>query len=71
MRGEWHKIAALIMVKQGLTELDITLSDIAKMARGDVNIVVHDRGDRLVVKILDDKAAQELARKQGGRLIDN
>lgn len=29
-RDQWHKIAALIMVKLGLTELKLTMADVEK-----------------------------------------
>lgn len=74
-RDHWHKIAALIMVKIGKTELEITLDDINKMAAGNVNIVLDSRGERetgvLRVLIVDDKTAAELARREGGRACDS
>lgn len=74
-RDQWHKIAALIMVKLGLTELKITPDDINKIAAGNVNIVLDARGESetgiLTIRIVDDKAADELARKEGGRACDS
>lgn len=74
-REQWHKIAALIMVKLGLTELQITPDDINKIAAGNVNIVLDARGESetgiLTIRIVDDKAADELARKEGGRACDS
>lgn len=71
----WHKIAALIMLKLNLTELQITPDDLKKIAAGNVNIVLDARGERktgcLTVRIIDDKTADELARQEGGRPIDN
>jgi hypothetical protein len=73
-RDQWHKIAALIMVKLGKTELQFTLDDVTKLASG-VNIVLDARGERetgiLTVRIVDDKTAAELARKEGGRTRDS
>lgn len=74
-RQEWHKIAALIMVKLGLTELQLTLDDVNKVAAGNVNIVLDARGESetgiLTVRIVDDKTAAELARTEGGRACDS
>lgn len=74
-REQWHKIAALIMVKLGLTELQLTLEDVEKIAQGNVNIVLDARGGRetgvLTVRIVDDQTAEELARREGGRAIDS
>lgn len=74
-RQEWHKIAALIMVKLGLTELQLTLDDVNKVAAGNVNIVLDARGESetgiLTVRIVDDKIAAALARTEGGRACDS
>jgi N-glycosylase/DNA lyase len=71
----WHKIAALIMVKLGLTELKLTLDDVNKVAAGDINIVLDARGERetgvLTVRIVDDKTADAMARQEGGRACDS
>lgn len=68
---QWDKIAALIMVKLGVKELQLTIADVNKIAGGNVNIVLDARGERetgiLTVRIVDDKTAAELARKEGGR----
>lgn len=72
---QWHKIAALIMVKLGLKELQLTMNDVNKIAAGNVNIVLDARGERetgiFTVRIVDDKTADELARKEGGRACDS
>lgn len=74
-RDEWHKIAALIMVKLGLNELQLTMDDVNKLAAGNVNIVLDARGERetgiMTVRIVDDKTAAEMARKEGGRACDS
>lgn len=70
----WHKIAALIMVKLGKTELQFTLEDVRKIER-DTNIVLDARGESktgiLIVRIVDDKAAINLAEQEGGRAQDS
>lgn len=72
---QWHKIAALIMVKLGKTELEFTMADVNKIAAGNVNIVLDARGERETgifrVRIVDDKTADALARKEGGRACDS
>lgn len=71
----WHKIAALIMTKLGKTELEITMEDVEKISHGNVNIVLDATGsgktDILTVRIVDDKTAFELVRKEGGRAQDS
>ncbi len=74
-RDQWHKIAALIMLKCGKTELQLTMDDVNKVAAGNVNIVLDARGEReigvLTVRIVDDKTADEMVRKEGGRACDS
>lgn len=70
----WHKIAALIMLKLGKTELQLTIADIQKIEK-DVNIVLDARGESqtgvLTVRIVDDKTALALAREEGGMACDS
>lgn len=70
----WHKIAAMIMVKLNLTEVKFNMADVEKMAAGNINIVLDARDESktgvLTVRIVDDKTAAELARKEGGRPQD-
>lgn len=74
-RDHWHKIAALIMVKLGKSELEITPADVDRIACGNVNIVLDARGEAqtgiMRIRIVDDKTAAELARKEGGRACDS
>ncbi len=71
----WHKIAALIMVRLGLKEVQLTMGDIDEVAKGNVNIVLDARGESktgiITVRIVDDKTALELARHEGGRACDS
>ena len=76
VRDHWHKIAAMIMVKLNLKELQITRADIDKVAAGgNVNIVLDARGEAqtgvMTIRIVDDKTAAELARTEGGRACDS
>ncbi len=73
--GNWHKIAALIMLHHGETEVNITKADIEKLAQGNVNIILDGRkefcGDGLLVRLVDDATAANLVRKEGGTLRSN
>lgn len=74
-RDQWHKIAALVMMKLGKTELEITPADVDKIAGGNVNIVLDARDESktgvLTLRIVDDKTADALARQEGGRAEDS
>lgn len=68
------EMAALIMIKLGVNEVTITPEDIHKIADGNKNIVLDARrsvhGDNMVLRIVDSKTAQEMARQEGGRPQD-
>ena len=75
-RGEWHKIAALLLHKSGKTEIEITEEDINTFVASPMrNIVLDARqesaGRGLIVRLVDDKEAEKLDRQEGGRAIDN
>lgn len=62
------------MFKLGKTELQFTLEDVQKL-QSNVNIVLDARGESetgvLTIRIVDDKTALELARKEGGMACDS
>ena len=70
-RDNWHKVVALIMVKLGMTELEIELADVKKLEAGNVNIVLDTKAGKFKIRIVDDATAAELARQEGGRACDN
>ena len=66
MRDQWHKILALVMLKQGLKKVTITPEDI-RDGDGKLNVAVGEFGNGLEVWLLvDDAEAVELARREGG-----
>ncbi len=69
-RDHWHKIAALIMIAEGKTEIKFTDEHLRKLAN-DTNIVIDERGGGLSVRIVNNKEAAALALKEGGRAIDS
>lgn len=65
MRSEWHKIAAILMVKFKQTSVDITIEDIdALMTCGTSNIVFKPDGDKLRVFLVDDVTALRLSEEK-------
>lgn len=70
LHDHWHKVVAAIMIKLGKAELQLTMEDLSKLEKN-VNIVVKEKDNSLFVSIVDDKTAAMLARKEGGRTIDN
>lgn len=74
IRSHWHKLAAMIMLKQGLTEIHFTMADVDNLAAGNVNIVIDARstpGDVFSLRIVDDATAAILAKREGGRPEDS
>lgn len=73
--SQWHKIAALIMVKLDLKELQFTMDDVNELALGNINIMLDARGEsetgKFIIRLVDDKTAEELARIEGGRACDS
>lgn len=69
MRGQWHKIVAILMSRMGADEVIITSDDIdqALTRPGGINVVADTRGGHeLTLRLVNDKEAQRLARGAGG-----
>lgn len=64
---QWYKLCAILMHKQGLTEVEITAADIdAFMHSGRANITVHPKHDRYILRLVSDEEGARLAREAGG-----
>lgn len=70
MREQWHKIVALLMMQRGETEVEITLQEIQAMtlAVEPQAVVIEEKGDRLLLRLVSMAEAQRLASLGGGRL---
>lgn len=69
LHDHWHKVAAVVMLKQGLTEMEITEEDLAQLetALGSGGGVVADaRNGRFVIRLMGRSEIEALARKEGG-----
>lgn len=64
---QWYKRCAILIHKQGLTEIQITSADIeAFMASGRANISIYPSGDTITLRLHTNAEAQKLARQAGG-----
>jgi hypothetical protein len=64
---QWYKICAVLMHKQGLTEVTITQADLESfLASGRANISVYPSGDIMTLRLHTDEEARKLAREAGG-----
>jgi hypothetical protein len=66
LRDEWHKIAALLMLKSGEHHVVVTSDDIHQLMEVGANITVQELHDGLHIRLVDDATAIRLARKHGG-----
>jgi hypothetical protein len=64
---QWYKLCAVLIHKQGLTEVKITSADLdAFMRSGRANITIHPSADTITLRLVTDEEAQRLARQAGG-----
>ncbi len=67
VREQWYKLCAILLFKQGVTEIEITSEDIEKFAKsGRANIAVHPKDDVIILALVTDTEARHLAREEGG-----
>ena len=65
MHDQWHKIAAILLVKFKQKSVDITPADIdALMKCGTSNIVIKAEGETLRVWLVDDTTALRLSEEK-------
>lgn len=68
LHDQWHAVIAVMMIKLGITEMEITPADIerASAPASQKAVVADARGGRFVVRLMDIEAAMKLAKKEGG-----
>ena len=67
VQEQWYKLCAILIHKSGATEAKITASDIERFAEsGLANIAIHPKDDVITLRLVGDKEAREIARKEGG-----
>jgi len=65
-REQWHKICALLMQKLGTDNLEITEADIDKLHKRNIAIVMHEKDQRLFIRVVSQAEGDRLAREEGG-----
>lgn len=64
---QWHKLCALLMLKSGVTKVEITSADIVNLIKSDrANITMRAKGNVIILELVDDAEAARLARQEGG-----
>jgi hypothetical protein len=65
-RDHWHKIVAVLMLKLGLKEIEITTQDVARLGNDEYAVVADLRGGRYVVRLIPMAEALDMAQEAGG-----
>lgn len=74
-REQWHKICALLMQKMeaehkipGLPdyEVEITAGEIERLNERNMAVVIHERGERLFIRLMPLAMGEKLAKQAGG-----
>ncbi len=68
MRGQWHKIAALLLHKWkgSMGEVKFSSADIDDLGVDDLAIVVGENSGVITVRLVTNEEAERLAREEGG-----
>lgn len=68
MRDQWHKLAAILMHKHGLTHVVITSEDMESMG-SEMCVMVQASADGIHLRLITMAEGERLAREQGGRHV--
>lgn len=66
VRDQWHKLCAILIFKGNVREVEITPSDVARLEKEKLSIVADCRGGNFVLRLVDEKEGERLAREEGG-----
>jgi hypothetical protein len=62
----WHKIVGVIMLKFGVTDVEIESDDVLRLGDNEKAVVADCRGGRFIIRVVGMDEARKLARKEGG-----
>lgn len=65
-REQWHKFCAILMLKLGRDEVEITMDDVLRLGDNEKAIVLDERGGRCVLRMVSMEEGRRLARQEGG-----
>lgn len=65
MEGNWHKLAAILMLKFGVRNLEILPEDVRLMTEG-MGIVADTRDGKFFLRVVTREEGDALAREHGG-----
>lgn len=69
-RGQWHKIAALVMHKLGVTHIEIRDSDVDALNAKGLNIAIADDKGYIEVFLLNAEESKAALKKYKGTIED-
>jgi len=62
----WHKIVGVLMLKFGLTDVEILSEDVLRLGDNEKCVVADCRGGKFVIRVMDMAEGEKLARREGG-----
>ena len=62
----WHKIVGVMMLKFGVTDVEILPEDVMLLGDNDKCVVADCRGDRFVIRVMSMAEGERIARNEGG-----
>lgn len=66
MRNQWHKLLAIVMHKNGLKDVEITIDDVAALGDYEHAVVADTRDGEFHVRLVTMEEGMKLAKTQGG-----
>ena len=66
VHDQWHKVVALLMLKLRQNHVEITVSDVEKLAQNPSAVTIQTKGDKIVLDLIPMAEAERLAKKEGG-----
>lgn len=63
---QWHKFAAILMLKLGKTAVEVTIEDVERLGDSEQCIVLDGRGGKCVLRLMTMAEGEKLAREEGG-----
>jgi hypothetical protein len=63
---QWHKIVGVLMLKFGVTDVEIESDDVVRLGDNEKAVVADCRGGRFIIRVVGMDEARKLAHREGG-----
>jgi hypothetical protein len=64
IHDHWHKLCGILVVKLGVTKVEITEQDIHALEG--CNILFYEKDKKITLELVDDETARAIVEKEGG-----